>query len=908
MSMTSDEIRERYLSFFEERGHQRVPSASLVPSAHDPSALLTVAGMHPLKPYFLGQETPPAPRLTSCQKVFRTVDIDNVGNTARHLTFFEMLGNFSFGDYFKRDAIAFAWELSREVFGFSEQDIWVTVFEGDDGLGLGPDEEAIENWLELGVARERIVRCPRSENFWQAGPNGPCGPCSELYVDRGVEHGKPDDLPGGENERFLEYWNLVFMQYDQRQNADGKGSTLNPLPANNIDTGLGLNRMAAILQDKQSVFETDQFQPLIELGEQLSGRRYGEDFQTDRALRILADHSRAMTFLTADGVVPSNEDRGYVLRRVMRRAIQQGRALQLDPGFLTRYSTVVRETMGATYPELGEHSESTDMWLAAEEEGFGRTLAQGLSTLNDYMERARVAGSATVPAEDVFRLHDTFGFPYEMTSELLAQEEMSIEGDFDELMEGQRARGRAGSRGGSGGSDVQQARAAASSFAGGSGFETRFTGYETEEQQTTVGAVQSVLASGNGSGGNGGASGGRYLVKLAESPFYAAGGGQVADVGVLECEHGDCVARVEDVFRLGEDQALEVVLEQGTLSEGEQVLARVDRRARHATECNHTATHLLQAALREIVGGHVRQAGSYVGPDKLRFDFSHGQGLGAQELREVEDRVNEWIALNDPVRAITTTLDEARSLGAMALFGEKYGEVVRMVQIGEGEYSRELCGGTHVHRTGEIGPFRILHETSSSANVRRIEAVTGPAAVELLRDHDRLLGEIVSELRTRPQDVPEAVAALAKERKRLEKALKQGGGPGEAGGGGGVDVDALAAQVEEIDGVKVLVAAVDGLDAKLLLDTVDRVKGRLGEAAILLGTAADGRVHLVASVAPELVARGVKAGAVVKAAAEVVGGGGGGRDTMAQAGGRDPEKLGEAIEAARTAIRTALAG
>ncbi|HEY4811782.1 MAG TPA: alanine--tRNA ligase-related protein, partial [Solirubrobacteraceae bacterium] len=363
--MNSDEIRERYLSFFEERAHKRIPSASLVPSAHDPSALLTVAGMHPLKPYFLGQERPPAPRLTDCQKVFRTVDIDNVGNTARHLTFFEMLGNFSFGDYFKHEAIEFAWELSREVFGFPEQHIWVTVFEGDEGLGLGSDQEAIDRWLELGVPRERIVECPRSENFWQAGPTGPCGPCSELYIDRGVEHGSPDDLPGGENERFLEYWNLVFMQYDQEPAADQPGTVLKPLPANNIDTGLGLNRLAAILQDKQSVFDTDQFQPLIELGEQLSGRRYGSEFDSDRALRILADHTRAMTFLTADGVVPSNEDRGYVLRRVMRRAIQQGLALELEPGFLTRYSARVREIMGGAYPELGEQAEVTDMWLAA---------------------------------------------------------------------------------------------------------------------------------------------------------------------------------------------------------------------------------------------------------------------------------------------------------------------------------------------------------------------------------------------------------------------------------------------------------------------------------------------------------------------------------------------------------------
>src|SRR5271154_3724296 len=494
MAMSSDEIRARYLSFFEERGHTRVPSASLVPSAHDASALLTVAGMHPLKPYFLGQQAPPAPRLTSCQKVFRTVDIDNVGNTARHLTFFEMLGNFSFGDYFKADAIAFSWELSREVFGFDERDIWVTVFEGDDGLGLGPEEEAIGLWSALGVPSERIVRCPRSENFWQAGPTGPCGPCSELYIDRGLEHGSAEDLPGGENERFLEYWNLVFMQYEQKPAAKAAGSVLEPLPANNIDTGLGLNRMAAILQGKPSVFETDQFQPLIDLGQELSGRRYGEDFASDRALRILADHARAMTFLVADGVVPANEDRGYVLRRVMRRAIQQGRNLELAPGFLTRYAARVIELMGGAYPELGEHRAAINEWLSAEEEGFGRTLAQGISTLRGHIEQARAAGGSTVSATDVFRLHDTYGFPYEMTRELLDEGGLSIDGDFETLMEEQRARSRAhgpNSRA-AGAEGAAQARAAAGTFAEGAGFQTRFTGYETEEQNTTVGAIQNI--------------------------------------------------------------------------------------------------------------------------------------------------------------------------------------------------------------------------------------------------------------------------------------------------------------------------------------------------------------------------------------------------------------------------------
>jgi alanyl-tRNA synthetase len=886
--MTSDEIRERYLSFFAERGHRRIPSASLVPSEHDPSALLTVAGMHPLKPYFLAQETPPAPRLTDCQKVFRAVDIDNVGNSARHLTFFEMLGNFSFGDYFKREAIEFAWQLSVEVFGFAAEEIWVTVFEGDDALGLGEEEEAIACWQDVGVPLERIVPCPRSENFWQAGPSGPCGPCSELYIDRGLASGSADDLPGQENERFLEYWNLVFMQYDLQPGGDG-ASTLTPLPANNIDTGLGLNRLAAILQDKRSVFETDQFWPLIELGEELSSVRYGESFPSDRSLRILADHARAMTFLIADGVVPSNEDRGYVLRRVMRRAIQQARSLELSPGFLTRYAERVRELMGGAYPELHEQWRAIEKWLSAEEESFGRTLAQGLATLRLYIEQARDAGSSTVAAAEVFRLHDTYGFPHEMTRELLAEEGLSIEGDFEELMEEQRARSRAGAAADrdDGFADGGDARTAASSFAGQSGFQTRFTGYETERQRTTVGAVEQAD--------------GRYLVKLAESPFYAAGGGQIADAGTIECERGDCRARVHDVFRLGDDQALAVTVEEGELREGEPVLAQVDHAARHATECNHTATHLLQAALRERLGNHVRQAGSYVGPDKLRFDFSHSQGLSEQELSDVEDRVNEWIARNDPVRPVITTLEEAKRLGAMALFGEKYGDVVRMVEVGDGEYSRELCGGTHVRSTAEIGLFHILGETSSAANVRRIEAVTGPEAVKLLREHDRLLAEIAATLRTRPELAPETVRTHERERKELQKAHTS-----EHAGAVTIDLQALTAAAANVDGVPVLATTVQAPDAATLLQLVDHLKGKLGDAAIVLGTAAEGRVHLVVSVAPALVSRGIKAPAVVKTAAKIVGGGGGGRDTLAQAGGRDPEKLGQAIEAAESEIISAL--
>jgi len=857
--MTSDEIREQYLSFFEARGHRRIPSGSLVPAQFDASVLLTTAGMHPLKPYFQGVEEPPSRRLTSCQKCFRTVDIENVGNTSRHLTFFEMLGNFSIGDYFKDGAVGHALELSVEGFGFTQDDIWVTVFEGDAELGLGPDEEAIGIWEAAGIPRSRIVPLPRSENWWQSGPTGPCGPCSELYLDRGVEFGSEDDLPGGDNERFLEYWNLVFMQFDQEPVG-----TLTPLPAQSIDTGLGLNRMALIQQGVPTIFETDQFVPLVALGRELATREPDE-----RALRILADHSRAMTFLIGDGVVPSNEERGYVLRRVMRRAIQQGHRVGIEHGFLPHFVERVVETMGGAYPELVQRRETILKWVRAEEESFGRTLEQGTRLLDDLLAAGEVSGA------DAFRLHDTYGFPVELTRELAAERGVPFaqETEFERLMDEQRARSRAGG-----------ARELASVYHV-SGPPTDFVGYETLAAQTTVSTVEEAD--------------GRLYVKLAESPFYAEGGGQISDTGVIECADGDCRARVVGAVRSGDDQALIVEPVDGRLEPGERVLAEVDRDARHATMCNHTATHLLHAALREELGEHVHQAGSYVGPDKLRFDFSHTARLAPEERRRIEDRVNEWVLRNDPVRPITTTLDEARALGAMALFGEKYGDVVRMVQIGDGSYSRELCGGTHVRSTAEIGVFKILSEGSSASNVRRIEAITGPEAVELLRSEDVLLRDAADALRTQPERVPEAVVQLQARAKQAAKAA--------TGAGAGTDPAALAAQAAQVDGATVLTQVVQAPDAKALLDLADRVKGRLGgDAAIVLGTAVDGRVHLVASIAPALVERGLKAGQIVREAAQLTGGGGGGRDTMAQAGGRDPEKLGEAIEAARRAIVAAL--
>jgi alanyl-tRNA synthetase len=859
--VTSDEIRETFLSYFEGRGHRRLPSASLVPATFDPSVLLTTAGMHPLKPYFQGIEAPPASRLTTCQKCFRTTDIENVGNTTRHLTFFEMLGNFSIGEYFKEGAVELALELSTEGFRFPEDKIWITVFGGDDELGLGPDEEAIEAWHAVGVPDERIVLLGRDDNFWQSGPTGPCGPCSELYLDRGPEWGGDDDRPGDDTERFLEYWNLVFMQYDQ-----DPINVLTPLPAKNIDTGLGLNRMALIQQGKPTIFETDQFAPLMDLGRELARRTDDE-----RALRILADHSRATTFLIADGVVPSNEDRGYILRRVMRRAIQQGHRIGIEPGFLPRFVDVVIDVMGGAYPELHARRQTIQKWVRSEEEGFGRTLEQGTRLLDDLLARGEITGA------DAFRLHDTFGFPIDLTREIAAERGIPFAGDddFAQLMAAQRERSSAGAKVRTGGgTDVVREVTTEPS---------RFTGYEHLEEHTTVTGLLE--------------RDGRTFVKLAESPFYAAGGGQIADSGAIECEDGDCRVAVADVVRAGDDQAVVVEPLEGELRVGERVVARVDRRTRFATACNHTATHLLHAALRRTLGMHVHQAGSYVGPDKLRFDFTHTERMTAEERAAIEDQVNAWIAQNDPVLPVTTTLEEAKRLGATALFGEKYGDIVRMVDIADGSYSRELCGGTHVRSTGEIGVFKILSEGSSASNVRRIEAVTGPEGVALLRTRDRQLTDVEEALRAPAERAVEAVSALRAEAKGAAKAQASPA----------VDPVALAERAGSVDGARVVTEVVDAANAKALMDIADRVKGKLGDsAAIVLGSVVEGRVHLVAAVTPALVERGVKAGDVVKAAAQVAGGGGGGRDTMAQAGGRDPDKLPDAIAAARAAIEAAL--
>jgi alanyl-tRNA synthetase len=722
------------------------------------------------------------------------------------------------------------------------------------------------------VPDERIVQLGREDNFWQAGPTGPCGPCSELYLDRGIEFGGADDRPGDDTERFLEYWNLVFMQYELHD-----GASLTPLPSQNIDTGLGLDRMAAILQDVPSVYETTHFRPLVALGEELSGRRYGDDFATTRALRILADHGRGMTFLLADGVVPSNEDRGYILRRIMRRAIQQGRALGVEQPFLVPLTERVTEIMGEAYPQLVEERDTIQKWARAEEDGFGHTLEQGERLLAELIRQAKEERTTWIDAEDAFRLHDTYGFPYEMTRELLAEAGLSVDDrGFRELMEKARevARGGASVKR-AGGEEHEQVL----SFARTAGTPTRFVGYEATEWETVIAALDRVN--------------GRYLAKLEESPFYAEGGGQVSDAGVVQTPSG--LARVEGVYRLGDDQAVALEPVEGELGSGEQALARVDRERRLATMNNHTATHLLHAALRQLLGTHVRQAGSYVGPDKLRFDFTHGERLTPDQVDEVEQLVNRWIVERHPVRAVETTRAEAEALGAMALFGEKYGDWVRMVEIED--VSRELCGGTHVASTAEIGLFHLTHETSSASNVRRIEAVTGPVGIDEFRQRNQEVREIAAMLRVPEHEV---VTAVRKLQEHLREAEKR---PRDQDRGA---ADGLLEMATEIGGLRVVVEVVEVPDAKALLELSDRVKQSLGDSAVVLGAAVDGRVHLVANVAPAAVARGVKAGDVVRLAAEIVGGGGGGRDTMAQAGGRNPDKLPEAVAAARLAIERAL--
>ncbi|HSD03931.1 MAG TPA: alanine--tRNA ligase, partial [Gaiellales bacterium] len=790
--MRSHEIRRRFLDHFAGSGHLQLPSGSLVPPDWDRSVLITTAGMQPLKRYFLGLEEPPQARLMTVQKVFRTVDIDEVGRTAHHLTFFEMLGNFSIGDYFKRFAVEQAWQLvtSEAGWGFDPDRLWASVYEGD-GAEIPPDEEAIALWLEVGVPAERIVRLG-SDNFWQAGPVGPCGPCSELHYDRGPEFGcgRAECGPDCDCDRFIEFWNLVFMQYNMLD--DG---SLEPLPSPSIDTGAGLERVTMLSEGVESAYLTDAFADVIAVVEEWSGARYGHTPEETKALKVLADHGRAMSFLASDGIEPGNEGRGYVLRRVIRRAVRSGRQIGIDGLFLARLHQRVVELLGEVHPELRHEQARVAAILKDEEVRFTRTLEAGQELLDDIL-----ATSEQVSGADAFRLHDTYGFPIELTVEIAAEHHKSVdEAGFESLMEEQRDRARAAITGTR--VDVGELDA---------DFQTAFVGYERLDVTTQIGALHDQ---GDGS----------VLVKLRESPFYPKGGGQVADTGWIETESAR--AAVEDVVRLDDDQVIVVRIEHGELHRGERVRARVDAEARRPTMANHTATHLLHAALRGRLGDHVTQAGSYVGPDKLRFDFRHSAPLSPDELADVERVVNEHVIANHPLHVFVTSRDHAGELGAMMLFGEKYGEHVRVVEIPD--VSRELCGGTHVRSTAEIGPFVVTRETSSSQGIRRIEAVTAGAGLAHLQAGARE----AEALRSR-------VSELEAEVKRAARAAPAGGNGNVAG---------LIEGAGEEAGVRIVAAVVADADGDQLLQLSDTIRSRLSPSAVVLGGNAGGKAHLVAS-------------------------------------------------------------
>ena len=831
---TTAELREGFQAFFEEKGHLRCPSASLIPRADDRSTLYTSAGMQPQMPYFLGHEAPPAPLTTTCQKVFRTPDIDEVGLDTYHLTFFEMLGNFSFGRYFKEGAIEYATEFIQERLQLDWDRVWVSVHAGDPGLKLGPDEEAIGLWEQIGMPSERIVPLPSAENFWSVGGPGPCGPDSEIYWDWGEETGCGNDdcLPGCTRcERFLEIGNLVFMSYELH--GDG---TLTELPSKNIDTGWGLERVARVVQDVASVYDTDGYQLIMDWVARQSGVAYGSSEDATKAHRVLADHGRGMTFIAVEGVTPSNEGRGYVLRRVVRRAVQHGLRIGMQAPFLPGLADVVIEQMGQAYPELVEHRAEIHRVLAAEEERFGETLERGMAKF----EEAAAKGELT--AKDVFDLYATDGFPPELTEELARERGLAFNAEeYTRLMEEHQEISR---QGGTARYEPRFSRAP----------RTEFVGYEQLDVRTAITAFADL-------------GDGFFQAKLAESPFYPAGGGQVTDTGWIEKEDGSRADLVE-ALRLESDQ--ELVFQGDGFAEGNRVRAVVAWGVRYPTMANHTATHVLHHVLREVLGEHVKQAGSAVRPDKLRFDFTHPSPLTPEERAEVESRVNERVFANMPVRIFETPLSEARNLGAMMLFGEKYGDVVRVVDI-DG-WSVELCGGTHVRSTAEIGPFAVISESSVGAGSRRIEAVTAGEAFALLHERAREADALRGEL--------EQVRKDAKRPKQSEQAEivfqdKEGG---------------------------VLLVEVKSLRGGPLRDFSDRIRQQEKADGAIVASRDDGGVFLVVNFDESLVARGLDAVQVVRELGKHIGGGGGGKPTLAEAGGKNPDGIADALAAAKELV------
>ncbi|WML59635.1 alanine--tRNA ligase [Neobacillus sp. PS2-9] len=867
-NLSGSQIRSMFLQFFkEEKGHTVEPSASLVPH-DDPSLLWINSGVATLKKYFDGRVVPENPRITNAQKSIRTNDIENVGKTARHHTFFEMLGNFSIGEYFKNEAIEWAWEFltDQKWMGFDPELLSVTVHPEDN--------EAYEIWHKtIGIPEERIIRL--EGNFWDIG-EGPSGPNTEIFYDRGPEYGDdpndPELYPGGENERYLEVWNLVFSQFNH--NPDG---TYTPLPKKNIDTGMGLERMASVVQNVPTNFDTDLFIPIIRATEEISGEKYGVNKETDVAFKVIADHIRTVAFAVGDGALPSNEGRGYVLRRLLRRAVRYAKQININRPFMFELVPVVGEIMNDFYPEVKEKTEFVQKVIKNEEERFHETLHDGLTILASVIKKEKEKGSDTISGADVFRLYDTYGFPVELTEEYAEEEGMKVDHEgFEVEMEQQRERARAARH------DVDSMQVQ-SGVLRDVKVESQFVGYDQLESSSTVAAIVK-----NGELIDQASAGEEVQVILDVTPFYAESGGQIADHGMMEGEEVSLF--VKGVQKAPNGQNLhQVVVKSGTLKTNQQVTAKVDADNRVKIIKNHTATHLLHQALKDVLGEHVNQAGSLVEPDRLRFDFSHFGQIKPEELEQIEKIVNEKIWRNIEVNISLKPIAEAKAMGAMALFGEKYGNIVRVVQVGD--YSLELCGGCHVPNTSVIGLFKIVSEGGIGAGTRRIEAVTGEAAYKSLNDQVGLLKEAADKLKSNPKDIVTRIDSLMGEMKQLQRENES-----LAAKLGNIEAGNLVSQVKEIDGVTVLVAKVQAADMNNLRNMADDLRQKLGSVVLVLGSAHEGKVNLIAAVTKDLIDKGYHAGKLIKEVATRCGGGGGGRPDMAQAGGKDPEKLDSALQ------------
>lgn len=865
--LTGNQIRKEFIEFFKKKNHKHFESASLIPD--DPTLLLTVAGMVPFKPYFLGQKEAPYPRVTTYQKSIRTNDLENVGRTARHHTFFEMLGNFSFGDYFKEEAIVWSWEFVTEVLGLDKDKLWVSVFTTDD--------EAEKIWIEkCNFPKERIVRLGEDENWWAAGPTGSCGPCSEIHVDLGPDYGGDENSKLGDegtDNRFIEIWNLVFTEWNRME--DG---SLEPLPKKNIDTGAGLERVTAMVQGKSNNFETDLLFPLVEEAGRLTNTKYGENKEKDFSLKVITDHSRAVTFLINDGVIPSNEGRGYVLRRILRRAVRHGRLLGQSELFLYKMVDKVVEMMNEAYPDLNDNLEHIKKVVKIEEEKFSRTLDQGIQLVNQEIEKVKSEGGKKLSGDITFRLYDTYGFPYELTEEICEEKGVEVSREeFEAKMEEQKEKARAAR-------EVVMEKGQDSfieEFYDKYGA-TNFVGYETLKETAKLLSIRE-------------GKDGKTLMIFDTTPFYGESGGQTADIGVISGNGFE--GKVVDVQKQKGIFTHTVEIVKGEAKEGEEYLLEVDEMNRLATAKNHTATHLLHKALREVLGTHVQQAGSLVNGQRLRFDFNHYEAMTSEEIEKVENLVNEKIAESLCVTVRNMSMDEAKKEGAMALFGDKYGDVVRVVKVDD--FSIELCGGTHIDNIAKIGLFKIESESGIAAGVRRIEAVTGLGAYELVKKMERTLKEIAKTVKSDEANVVERVEKITetlRENSKEIETLKAKITNYEAG--------SLNDAAEEINGVKVVIKTFKDKTAEELRQMVDSLKDKLGSCVVVLASGEDKAVFAV-GVTKDLIGK-VKAGNLVKEAAQIAGGNGGGRPDFAQAGGKDASKIEEAVAKVRETLKTLL--